>query len=475
MKLKSLIKALPKELQYMVTNYDPTVLFCILSKSELTEYDWFKLIRMNFSLCYQRDECTNEEIMEVYLNECYNGNKSMIFQGEYYTIVRLNECTLMSSGYNYVGQLGLGDHRDRYGFQKISGINIPIVEVACGKDFIVIRLMDGTLMGCGCNESGQLGFGDYKNRNKFEEIKNIGKNIVEVKCAYSYTIIRFGDGILMGCGSNEHGQLGLGDRLKRNVFEKIDSVPKNIVEVISGTFNVIVRLTDGTLMATGYNDHGELGLGDKRNRYGFVKVGGIGKNIAKVFTGCCNTAILLTDGTLLVSGYNQYGQLGLGDKRDRMSFEKITGIPKNIRKVVWSQYHAFIILTNGTLMGCGFNSSGQLGLGDHECLCFFEEVKGVPKNIEEVTTRNSHTIIRLMDGKLMSCGSNVNGELGLGDFIGRKSFEGIKGVPKNISEVVFPMYGTLIRLTDGTMMGCGCNIEELGFGDYVKRNVFTKL
>ncbi|AYV83803.1 MAG: hypothetical protein Hyperionvirus11_76, partial [Hyperionvirus sp.] len=55
-------------------------------------------------------------------------------------------------------------------------------------------------MGCGYNGFGQLGFSDYTRRNIFEELTGIPKNIVEVICGDYHTIIRSGDGTLMSCG-----------------------------------------------------------------------------------------------------------------------------------------------------------------------------------------------------------------------------------------------------------------------------------
>ena len=54
------------------------------------------------------------------------------------------------------------------------------MDVICGSDHTIIRLTDGTLMSCGYNGNAQLGHGDYKNRNLFELIKDIPKNISQV-------------------------------------------------------------------------------------------------------------------------------------------------------------------------------------------------------------------------------------------------------------------------------------------------------
>ena len=86
-----------------------------------------------------------------------------------------------------------------------------------------------------------------------------------------------------------------------------------------------------------------------------------------------------------------------------------------------------IRLTNGNVMSCGLNSSGQLGHGDTANRTLFEQIKALPKNISEISCGNCHTIIRLTDGRLITCGSNSYDQLGHGDKINRTTFEEVKG------------------------------------------------
>ncbi|AYV82779.1 MAG: chromosome condensation regulator [Hyperionvirus sp.] len=468
-----LIKNLPIDLLYIITNYDPKILFRILPKSELIKYDWFKLIKINFSLIYQRDACTNEEIMQVYLDNCTK--KSKIVCGEYYTIIRLADGTLMSCGSNNFGQLGHGDNISRNVFAEIKGIGKKIVEVTCGAHHTIIRLIDGTLMGCGTNYYGQLGLGRME-RNSFEEIKNIPKNITQVICGNQITIIKLTDGTLMACGLNLYGQLGFGDINTRFVFEEIKGIGKNIAQVICGINETIIRLTDGTLMVCGYNSQGQFGLGDNMSRFLFSEIRGIPKNIDQVICGAYHIIIRLTDGTLLSCGSNHEGQLGLGDCVNRNIFEKVPSVPKNIAEVICAEMHTTIRLTDGTLMRCGYNDVGQLGLGDRKNRNLFEKVNSIPKNIAQILYGSSSTIIRLTNGTLMACGLNLYGQLGFGDERYRLSFEKIPGIPQNIAEIICSHFVTIIRLTEGTLMACGYNDHgQLGLGDKLHRNRFEKI
>ncbi|AYV82694.1 MAG: chromosome condensation regulator [Hyperionvirus sp.] len=405
-----LVKPLPIDLQYIVTNYDPGVLFRILCKSELVKYDWFKLIWMNFGIRYDRDLCTNEEIMRVYYDYCFR-EKAKIACGEYSTIVRLDDGRLMTCG-----RLGLGDYSNRCVLSEIKGVPKNIAEVVCSYNHVIIMLTDGTLMGCGENTYGQLGLGDNNNRILFCEIKGVGKNIAKVCCGYYATMIMLTDGTLLSCGFNGYGYLGLGDRRDRNLFEEVPGIPKNIVDVVCGIAHTIILLTDGTLMVCGSNSHGQLGMGDSLARKRFEVISGIPKNIAEVICADCHSIIRLTNGTLMSCGFNKNGQIGFGDKKNR--FSEIVGMPKNVVKIVCSVYGTMILLDDGVVMRCSFKEDPSENL--------FEGMKGIGKNVIGMVGNAYHKIIRLADGRLMGYGYNTQGQLGVGDYKERTLFEEIK-------------------------------------------------
>ena len=122
-----------------------------------------------------------------------------------------------------------------------------------------------------------------------------------------------------------------------------------------------------------------------------------------------------------------YGQLGHGDTRDRLLFVEIQGIPRNISQVICLSNGAFIFLTNGMLLSCGYNLHGNLAHGDRKHRHMFEEIKGIARNISEIACNDRTTFIRLTNGKILSCGNNEYGQLSLGDTMSRTSFEEVPG------------------------------------------------
>lgn len=78
------------------------------------------------------------------------------------------------------------------------------------------------------------------------------------------------------------------------------------------TFLIINRF----LFSIGENGHGQLGLGDTRDRSKFEKISNV--RFRSVSTGALHTAAIDEKRCLWSCGHNELGQLGLGDTRDRV-------------------------------------------------------------------------------------------------------------------------------------------------------------
>ena len=142
---------------------------------------------------------------------------------------------------------------------------------------MIIQLANGTLLSSGSNSHGQLGHGDNKNIHKFEEIKCLPINIVDVACGRHHTIIRLIDSTLMSCGSNIHGQLGNYGGVFRDIFRKIKNIPKNVSSISCGDYYTVIKIinirTGATkFMSCGQNTYGQLGLGDQIDTFHFEKI-----------------------------------------------------------------------------------------------------------------------------------------------------------------------------------------------------------
>ena len=335
---------------------------------------------------------------------------------------------------------------------------------------------DGTLCGTGYNGNGQLGLGDKTNRTTFTEITTNTNDIKSIHCGYEHTLMLENDGTLWGCGLNDHGQLGLGDNTNRKTFTQATTNTNDIKQVYCGYYHTFILKNDGTLWGCGANGNGQLGLGDNTNRNTFTQVTTNADNIKEIYCGGDYTFILENNGTLWSCGYNSYGQLGLGDTTDRNTFTQVTTNTDNIKSIYCGGCHTLILKNNGTLWSCGYNKYGQLGLEDTTNRNTFTQVTTNADNIKEIYCGGDYTFILENNGTLWGCGLNDHGQLGLGNTTNRKTFTQATANIDDIKEIYCCYQHALILKNDGTLLGCGNNgNNQLGLGDTTNRTTFTQI
>lgn len=169
---------------------------------------------------------------------------------------------------------------------------------------------------------------------------------------------------------------------------------KNIKFVASAGRNdngyTFVIATDNSVHSAGYNQWGQLGLGDTTTRWQFNSVGMTADSITVGGWGYCT--YLLSGGQVWAAGLNPYGNLGDGTTTQRNSFVRVlsaVGAPVGgIRRVIsggnYNNYNNVYFLTNNSqLFACGFNGYGQLGTSDQTNRSYATRVA---TNVDEIKT-----------------------------------------------------------------------------------------
>jgi alpha-tubulin suppressor-like RCC1 family protein len=341
---------------------------------------------------------------------------------------------------------------------------------------------NGSIYAVGFNERGQLGLGDNNNRNTFTEVTGLrDKNIISIATIETFTLALSNDGKVYAAGSNSAGQLGLGDNVNHNVFTEVtDLRDKNIVSISAGRGHSIVLGKDGKVYAAGSNDNGELGLGNNINRNFFTEVTGLrDKNITSIGAGEAFTLALSNDGKVYAAGLNSAGQLGLGDNVNRSVFAEVTDLrDKNITSIGMGRYHSFVLGNDGKVYATGSNDNGQLGFGNNTSRNLFTEVTGLrDKNITSIVGGSQHSLALGKDGEVYAVGLNDAGQLGLGDNNNRNTFtEATYLRDKNITSIVAGEAIALAFSNNDKVYSTGWNgFGQLGLGDNNNRNTFTEV
>jgi alpha-tubulin suppressor-like RCC1 family protein len=300
-----------------------------------------------------------------------------------------------------------------------------------------------------------------------------------IECGHSHTVILTVDGILYVCGHNGYGQLGLGHKTNLNIFTK---VRENVKHISCGHSHTMIITYKNELYGCGSNIYGELGFGLAISSNSFVK---IMDDVTTVACGYYHTMVI-KDNILLASGKNNHGQLGLGHNLSITSFQNIMNVADN--SLISCGGNTTMLLYNKKLYGCGYNETGQLSLGHTNDVNTFQEIKlhssntkhiHFEENCEDIECkffsdqiislwcRGPYTSIKTSDGTYYICGKKWT----KGKEINSTIFV-IMPECKNIitcgpSKIVFPgYYHSMYVALSGELYGIGANREgQLGTGD----------
>jgi alpha-tubulin suppressor-like RCC1 family protein len=341
--------------------------------------------------------------------------------GASHTIVLMSDRSIYSCGANGFGQLGIGNTLNTNTLTLMTGISgkTPI-QVACRSNHTVVLMSDGSIYSCGYNIVGQLGTGNTTNTNTLTLMTGIsGKTPIQVECGDSHTIVLMSDGSIYGCGNHHYGQLGTGNTTygNTNTLRLINPISgKTPIQVACGTYHTTVLMSDGSIYGCGDNYDGELGTGDTLNTNTLTLMTGIsGKTPIQVACGDVHTAVLMSDGSIYGCGYNHYGQLGTGDTSNTNTLTLMTGISgKTPIQVACGDYYTAVLMSDGSIYGCGYNRYGELGTGDtSNTLTLMTGISG--KTPIQVACGGYYTAVLMSDGSIYSCGYNNDGALGTGN------------------------------------------------------------
>lgn len=239
----------------------------------------------------------------------------------------------------------------------------------------------GAVYSWGQGDAGQLGQGSGIAKKDSPAVisKLEGHHVIEVAAGALHSVAISGTGETFSWGDNNHNQLGFpkDDFILRNnaVFEP-RLVPKLIglqaAAVTCGAGHTLVLMENGSVYGFGMNAQGQLGLGrdddDSRVIVEPVRVpcfDETSKMCTAISTGIGHSCFLMNDGTIMGTGMNSFGQLGLGDRSARFAPEQVAFDfdKSDVKHISCGGGHTLVCTAQGNIFTCGSNSCGQLGTG----------------------------------------------------------------------------------------------------------------
>lgn len=320
----------------------------------------------------------------------------------------------------------------------------------------------GPVVSWGFNINGQLGDGTLIERHAPVTVCAVGQtapcpgqltNVVQVAAGDDdISAALLADGTVATWGNNARGALGDGTFTSRLAPVKVCAVGQTapcsaalsgVVSIAAGRTHMLALLTDGTVVAWGHNLQGQLGDGTPDDQPVPVKVCAVGQTapctafltgVTMVVGGNNHSVALLSDGSVVTFGDNQFGQLGDGTLGDShvpvpvcasgqtapcsVFLTGVTSIGPGLLD------NSLAVGPGGTVLGWGNNFFGQLGDGTTTDrltpvqACAVGQTAPCSAQLTGVTAvaggSFSHTLALGAGGAVFAWGSNGSGKLGDG-------------------------------------------------------------
>ncbi|KAL3910132.1 MAG: hypothetical protein SGPRY_009172 [Prymnesium sp.] len=286
----------------------------------------------------------------------------------------------------------------------------------------------------GSGECGQLGHGEdaleFSRPTRFLFFS--GKHITHIACGGMHTVAVSESGKVWTWGCNDDYALGregaedLPIALDQGAFAE-----QHIVSASAGDSHTLaLTLTvHDELYAWGCGEQHQLGfrlLPGRQERYLeptyplFIKKRRKCMGVRRAFAGAYHSFAQTVDGQVWAFGLNNYGQLGVGDRRHRMLPTPVVHLGEHsIEQIEAGEHHSLGLTTEGRLLVWGRSDSSQLGLVfDDEgkkqqglttpCLMPSETLQDVGR----ISTSANHCAAITKDGSLFTWGFGEMFQLG---------------------------------------------------------------
>lgn len=225
---------------------------------------------------------------------------------------------------------------------------------------------------------------------------------------------------VLAMGRNDYGQLGTGDAEVASeptcAAEVLLPNATRAVAVAAGRHHSLFLMEDGSVYAAGRNQDGQLG--DGSNEDSAVPVRIFDGRVLAVAAGSAHSLFLLAapeaDARPEVwsVGWNSQGQLGLGDTSTRKYPGQVAGLGGEPVAIAAGFDFSFVLTTAGEVFAFGNGLGGQLG--DGQGTSSVRPVRVPLSGVVAVAAGTSHGIFLLESGAVFGTGGNADGQLGEG-------------------------------------------------------------
>ena len=324
---------------------------------------------INFSQIINSEQFSQNIEIEPYCGESHSA----------FLIKEQEQTFLYMFGKNIFGQLGFGENS--YIFEPLLVPDIPekIKKISLGGEHSIILTTKNNIFVSGLNIFGQLGTGDYDNRNVFTNIdiyKNTLMNkkdekIVDISAGAQHSLLLSNKNNLYYCGFNKNNFLNKNEDI--NIFTQIidEKIKDKKIKHIRTGMNINGILFEDKLNIAIFGQ--ELEIINKTSEIILLNIKDIIKeeyrkdntlNISDIKLGQEFILILISNGDVYTCGINRKNKLGVEEKnikkeKNKLMFYKVS-LPEKIIQIESGYDNSIVVSETGKIYGWGSNYYGQI-------------------------------------------------------------------------------------------------------------------
>lgn len=246
---------------------------------------------------------------------------------------------------------------------------------------------------------------------------------------------------------------------------------RTILQVAPGFYSTHALCSDGRILSWGEGGFGSLGNGSTTSLdfpQAIPQTGALaGKTVAVISAGLAHVMALCSDGSLVVWGRNNYGQVGDGTTVNKPSPVLINGgalAGKTVVAISAGEDHSLALCSDGTLAAWGFGANGRLGTGNTTTQSSPTQVVVtgalVGKTIVSIGGGGGFSAVLCSDGTVVTWGNDQYGQLGADGShslvplqVSTGAGSALQG--KLVKAIAVGTTQVLAQCTDGTLVGWG--------------------
>ena len=337
-----------------------------------------------------------------------------------------------------------------------------VIAVATGSNSLALK-SDGSVWAWGRGDKGQLGNGSFADSNVPVRVADLNC-VTAIAVGGNQDLALRADGSVWAWGGNSRGQLGDGTGANSDTPVAVAGLSAGVVAIAAGDQNSLALKSDGSVWAWGRNDRGQLGDGTANDSEVPVPVSGMTSGVKGIADGADFSLAMKNDGSVWGWGNNFSGQLGNAISETFNTPTLVKGLRTDVKAIAAGEGHSLALLTNGSVLAWGKNTSGELGNGTTQDTPVPTSVNGLDSAVVAVAVgRDDFSLALKSDGSVWAWGWGAAGQLGDGSANDRHVPTPVTGLGSGVIAIAGGGGGGLALTSDGSVWAWGTNNHgELG-------------